>query len=556
MIPFINFLESFGDQMLEYIWFPLLVWTCIAIPIVGFLRWSTLVPPVYQYHSRIALVLALPLGIMGAGLADLLGRAAESTARATFFVVQNPISVSPAATDSAASLPLSSPSLWLGIVGAVLIIGALIYLCKLLIDLFHLKKMEQQLQFQPLCHCSELVSKLPTIEKHAANALVAYSNSAAIPFTYGWRNTKIVIPSDLKENDDDLVMAVQHELMHIKHRDYLLNGILLFIKSLFWMHPLVHYLHNTSQEYREITCDGEVLANKQFSRKQYASLLYELAKREHHTSLAMSMAVNPSSLKKRIQIMSSQTNVSSKFRSSIFVTLASAMLIVLTISCTDMAEDGITKSEIEQTQAQIANTPSTPKKPLYIINGEEWNNDDESSIPKLSRLKTKYIESIDVLKGEKATQEYGEKGENGVIKISVLNPEKAFSDLKEEVRMDPPPPPVPGSKSDEGDYFVALEDMPELKGGLAGLQKKITYPEKARKAGIEGRVIVHFIVNKQGQVEDPQIIRGIGGGADEEALRVVKQAQFTPGKQDGKPVRVQYSLPITYQLPSDNGSKE
>jgi protein TonB len=90
--------------------------------------------------------------------------------------------------------------------------------------------------------------------------------------------------------------------------------------------------------------------------------------------------------------------------------------------------------------------------------------------------------------------------------------------------------------------------MPKLKGGLASLQKKINYPDMARKAGIEGRVIIQFIVNEQGKVENPRVIRGIGGGADKEALRVVKQAEFEPGRQRGNPVRVQYSLPITFKL--------
>ncbi len=109
-------------------------------------------------------------------------------------------------------------------------------------------------------------------------------------------------------------------------------------------------------------------------------------------------------------------------------------------------------------------------------------------------------------------------------------------------------PPPPEEEEDEEDFFVAVEQMPELKGGLAELQKKINYPEKARKAGIAGRVIIQFIVTEDGNVEDPRVIRGIGGGCDKEALRVVKQAQFEPGQQRGKPVRVQYSLPIIFQL--------
>ncbi|MEX2463291.1 MAG: energy transducer TonB [Balneolaceae bacterium] len=112
----------------------------------------------------------------------------------------------------------------------------------------------------------------------------------------------------------------------------------------------------------------------------------------------------------------------------------------------------------------------------------------------------------------------------------------------------PPPPPPPQEEEPEEDFFVVVEEMPELIGGLGELQRQIKYPEMARRAGIEGRVFIQFIVNEQGDVENPVVMRGIGGGADEEALRVVSQAKFTPGMQRGRPVRVQYSLPIYFRL--------
>jgi len=114
-------------------------------------------------------------------------------------------------------------------------------------------------------------------------------------------------------------------------------------------------------------------------------------------------------------------------------------------------------------------------------------------------------------------------------------------------RLDMPPPPEEEEEPEE-DFFVVVEEMPELIGGLASIQQNIRYPEMARRAGIEGRVYVQFIVNERGEVEDPRVIRGIGGGADEEALRAVKQAQFRPGMQRGRPVRVQYSLPVVFRL--------
>ncbi len=110
------------------------------------------------------------------------------------------------------------------------------------------------------------------------------------------------------------------------------------------------------------------------------------------------------------------------------------------------------------------------------------------------------------------------------------------------------PPPPPTDFPTEDDVFVVVEHMPELKGGLAGLQSDVKYPEAAINAGIEGRVTIQFIVNEQGDVENARVIRGIGGGCDEEALRVVQNAKFTPGVQRGQNVKVQYSLPIVFRL--------
>jgi protein TonB len=111
-----------------------------------------------------------------------------------------------------------------------------------------------------------------------------------------------------------------------------------------------------------------------------------------------------------------------------------------------------------------------------------------------------------------------------------------------------PPPPEPAEEEEEPEIFVVVENMPELIGGLAAIQQSINYPEMAKKAGVEGRVIVQFVVDEEGNVLDPQVVRGLGAGLDEEALRAVQQAKFTPGKQRGKPVRVRMSLPITFRL--------
>ncbi|MEM8484088.1 MAG: TonB family protein [Bacteroidota bacterium] len=99
-----------------------------------------------------------------------------------------------------------------------------------------------------------------------------------------------------------------------------------------------------------------------------------------------------------------------------------------------------------------------------------------------------------------------------------------------------------------GEVFMIVEEMPVLIGGLAGIQALINYPDAAKAEGIEGRVFVQFVVDTNGQVTDPVIVRGIGAGCDEEALRAVSQARFVPGRQRGQVVKVKMSLPVTFRL--------
>ena len=118
-----------------------------------------------------------------------------------------------------------------------------------------------------------------------------------------------------------------------------------------------------------------------------------------------------------------------------------------------------------------------------------------------------------------------------------------------DINMDDPlPEPEEPADEEEEEFFVAVEEMPEMKGGQEWLYKNINYPDMARKVGIEGRVIVQFVVDEDGQAESVKVLRGIGGGCDEEAIKVIKKAEFAPGRQRGKPVPVQMAQTINFQL--------
>jgi protein TonB len=106
---------------------------------------------------------------------------------------------------------------------------------------------------------------------------------------------------------------------------------------------------------------------------------------------------------------------------------------------------------------------------------------------------------------------------------------------------------------EEEQIFTIVEEMPSFPGGEAELfkylGKNIKYPQMATDAGISGVVYVTFVVDKDGKIRDVKVLRGIGGGCDEEAVRVVKSMpSWKPGKQRGKAVTVQYNLPIRFTL--------
>lgn len=168
-------------------------------------------------------------------------------------------------------------------------------------------------------------------------------------------------------------------------------------------------------------------------------------------------------------------------------------------------QEQITMEEIQQTQ-QIEQPPPPPKPPVPV----EVPNDE-------------------------------------ILEDDILDLDASL-DLDAPAAALPPPPPPPEEEDEEPEIFVIVEQMPEPIGGIAAIQAEVTYPEIARKAGVEGRVFLQFVVNEQGNVQDVVVSRGIGAGCDEEAIRAVEQAKFTPGKQRGKPVKVRMSLPITFKL--------
>lgn len=151
--------------------------------------------------------------------------------------------------------------------------------------------------------------------------------------------------------------------------------------------------------------------------------------------------------------------------------------------------------------------------------------------PELNMDQIEVVEDTKEIKEEIKIQEFDE----------VQNTQIAEVKIEEEV------------DEEEVKIFTVVENDPEFPGGMDALYKylaeNIKYPQLARDNGITGKVYVTFVVERDGSIANPRILRDIGGGCGAEAIRVVKSMpKWTPGKQRGKAVRVQFNLPVNFNL--------
>jgi len=180
------------------------------------------------------------------------------------------------------------------------------------------------------------------------------------------------------------------------------------------------------------------------------------------------------------------------------------------------------------------------KEDLSFIKTEVGDNDKMSNIKELQELDPKLIHSINIDKDKRT------------IYIAIKKDGANFDYISEK------------SKG-EGDVFTVVENQPDYPGGMTEFYRyvgsEMEYPEQARKAGVEGRVYVQFVVETDGSLSEVKTVKGIGSGCDEEAKRVIENVtKFIPGAQRGKPVRVRMVMPIAFKLNGDNqndvGSQE
>jgi TonB family protein len=220
--------------------------------------------------------------------------------------------------------------------------------------------------------------------------------------------------------------------------------------------------------------------------------------------------------------------------------------------------EGPTKNEKEKIKLKgISKEDLAHEKPVIVINGEKMMDGE------VGDLNPEEIESVNVVKdlNPELIKKYGEQAKNGIIYIQLKEKSLKSGIVK------------------SGEVFKVVEEMPRFPGcedqGLSGeeLQKcanqkllqyiytNLKYPKEAREAGIQGRVVAEFIITKEGFIESVNILRSIGGGADEEVVRVIgsmneMEERWIPGKQRGKKVNVAFTIPVSFKLDNDQGKKK
>jgi periplasmic protein TonB len=225
-----------------------------------------------------------------------------------------------------------------------------------------------------------------------------------------------------------------------------------------------------------------------------------------------------------------------------YVTIAMwiAIFIVLMVTTGPAIYRWINPEEVVETKRKVVQITQLEQPPSI---GEEQEIEQIEAPPLKSTIKftppvvkpdeqvqDEYMPTVDELKEVDPGAETQEGVEGGVDYSLIEVEEKVVEEEKAPT------------------YFVAVEEMPEPIGGIKAIQEKISYPEIAKRAGVEGKVYILAFVDENGNVTKAQVLKGIGAGCDEAAQDAVLQTKFKPGKQRGTPVKVQVSIPIVFKL--------
>lgn len=413
-------------------------------------------------------------------------------------------------------------------------------------------------------------------ERHRRDGYeLVLSSKPHAPFSFF---NRLFMSKAMELNSEDQQNILRHELAHIRGK-HSLDVLLVELSSvLFWCSPLVYLYRRSLRNVHEYIADAAVL--KTTKKKQYGHLLIRQSQSGHSIAIANHFH---SQLKKRILMM--MRNQSKRRAMLKYLLVIPLTLTVMLVFSNADAQASLQEkaASLEQTIGKqfkndiVTNLSSEQFTGIEVVNGEIVYTADKGlkiefdTIPSNERAVTLQAEAPDFeiyYPDGKVEKLYAESLTNGKIKIDdYVKPEdiesidvfRAANLVKIWLK---------GSKNnsfqktdvselDAAPIFAGCENIadPEErkkcsdKEMLMFIYKNIKYPAAAREKGIEGMVVVAFTVDQYGYVRGAHIGKGIGGGCDEEVLRVIQQMpRWTPGKKDGKNISTGYTIPVNYKL--------
>lgn len=339
----------------------------------------------------------------------------------------------------------------------------------------------------------------------------------------------IFLSDKIDINQPDYAVILKHEKAHASlGHTYDIVFFELF-KVCFWWLPTAWFITKEIKKIHEYQADAYAL--KSYSVDQYSSILISSTLNLNGLSLASSF--HDGLILKRLTAMKQNAKNVSPWKLGALAALCASLFIVF--ACSEEVDQEIKEMGSQSNLITFDQLPSSMQTGLAEIKDELSfmkvdvpEGDNMSNVEELQALDPELIHVVNVDKT------------NRVIYVALKKDGANFDYLSDKSKM-------------EGDVFTVVEEQPEFEGGMGAFYRYIgtemTYPLEARQKGIEGRVYVQFVVERDGSLTDVQAIKGIGAGCDSEAVRVVQNApSFKPGKQRGKAVRVRMIMPIAFKL--------
>ena len=321
---------------------------------------------------------------------------------------------------------------------------------------------------------------------------------------FSWMHYIVLSQSDYEAQDASILA---HERGHIRRHHSLDLLLVDTLTALQWFNPAMWMLRQDLRAIHEYEADAAVLSQG-INMRQYQYLLIQKA--VSHCGYSVANGISHSTLKNRIDMMLHKNSS----RANLLKLFALAPIVGMTLAL-----------NAETVNDYVYDEPQTPQKQTVVKKGNQ---------NKTVKVGAKTVE----VKAAKPAQT------KAPAKKAEQKP--VVKDVK-VVKTDAQP------QNEEQMVFDVVEHMPQFPGGDAAvmefMKNTIKYPEEAEKAGKQGRVVATFVVNTDGSISDAKVVRSVSEELDAEALRVINaMPKWTPGKQNGKDVRVKFTLPVTFKL--------